>query len=101
MEEQQITKTIINIFNGSDKRDWDLVRSCFQYEVFLDYFSLSKKPGEKVKADDIIKGWSDFLPKFAFTHHMITNFEISCSKANATAFCKGNALHHLPDAEGG
>lgn len=101
MEEQLIINTIVNIFNGSDKQDWELVRNSFHYEVFLDYFSLSKKPGEKVKSDEIIKGWKDFLPKFKFTHHMITNFEITITGANAVAFCKGQALHLLPDAEGG
>ncbi|WP_018616286.1 nuclear transport factor 2 family protein [Segetibacter koreensis] len=101
MEEQIIIKTITNIFNGSDKQDWELVRNSFYHEVFLDYFSLSKKPGEKVKSDEIVKGWSEFLPKFSFTHHVITNFEITVAGANAVAFCKGHALHHLPDAEGG
>ncbi len=101
MEEQEIINTIVNIFNGSDKQDWELVRNSFHYKVFLDYFSLSKKPGEKLKPDEIIKGWSDFLPKFKFTHHVITNFEIIVTGTNASAFCKGQALHHLPDAEGG
>jgi hypothetical protein len=102
MEEQIIiTNIITNIFNGSDKQDWDVVRDSFHYEVFLDYFSLSKKPGEKVKADEIIKGWRDFLPKFKFSHHVLTNFEIKITGTNATAFCKGHALHHLPGSEGG
>ncbi len=101
MEEQIIINTITNIFNGSDKQNWELVRDSFHYEVFLDYFSLSKKPGEKLKSDEIIKGWRDFLPKFKFTHHVITNFEITVTETNAVAFCKGEALHHLPEAEGG
>lgn len=101
MEEQFIINTIINIFNGSDKHDWELVGDSFHYEVFLDYFSLSKQPGGKIKSNEIIKGWSDFLPKFKFTHHVITNFEINITGTNASAFCKGQALHHLPGAEGG
>lgn len=101
MEEQIIINTITNIFNGSDKHDWEFVRDSFRYEVFLDYFSLSKQPGGKIKSNEIIKGWSDFLPKFKFTHHVITNFEINITGTNASAFCKGQALHHLPGAEGG
>ena len=101
MEEQQIINTILNIFNGSDRQDWETVRDSFSYEVFLDYFSLSKKPGEKIKSDEIIKGWSAFLPKFKFTHHVITNFEVKVDVVSAEVFCKGQALHHLPDAEGG
>ena len=101
MEEQQIINTILSIFNGSDRQEWEAVRESFSYEVFLDYFSLSKKPGEKIKSDDIIKGWSEFLPRFKFTHHVITNFEVKVAGATAKAFCKGYALHHLPEAEGG
>ena len=101
MEELIIINTITDIFNGSDKHNWELVQNCFSYEVFLDYFSLNKKPGEKVKAAEITKGWSDFLPKFQFTHHVITNFEISLTETIASVFCKGSALHYLPDSEGG
>jgi hypothetical protein len=101
MEEQKIINIITNIFNGADKHDWELVSSSFHYEVFIDYFSLSKKPGEKLKSDEIIDGWRSFLPKFKFTHHLITNFEVAVTEANASAFCKGHAFHHLPDAEGG
>lgn len=101
MEEQSIINTVINIFNGSDKQDWDKVRNAFGFEVFLDYYSLNKKPGEKVKSDEIVKGWSSFLPRFQFTHHVITNFEVNWTDANADVFCKGSALHYLPGSEGG
>lgn len=101
MEEQIIINTITNIFNGSDKRDWEMVSNCFSYEVFIDYFSLSKKPGEKIKSAEIIKNWSDFLPGFQFTHHVVTNFEINITETNASVFCKGQALHYLPVDDGG
>ena len=101
MEEQLIINTIVNIFNGADKHDWELVSNSFHHEVFLDYFSLSKKPGEKIKSTEIINRWKDFLPQFKFTHHVITNFEVTVTAANASAFCKGQALHYLPGAEGG
>jgi len=101
MDEQEIINTIINIFNGSDKQDWDLVRNSFDFDVFIDYFSMSKVPGAKLKADEIIKNWRDFLPKFKFTHHIITNFEVATTAAAAEVFCKGYAMHHLPDAQGG
>ena len=101
MEEQLIINTIVNIFNGCDRHDWELVNNSFHYEVFLDYFSLSKKPGEKIKSTEIINRWKEFLPKFTFTHHVITNFEVTVTAANASAFCKGQALHHFPGAEGG
>lgn len=101
MEEQLIINTITDIFNGCDKHEWDRVENCFSYEVFLDYFSLNAQPGEKIKSGEIISRWSGFLTKFKFTHHVITNFEISVTEVSASAFCKGNALHCLPGAEGG
>jgi hypothetical protein len=101
MEEYAIMNTINGIFNGSDKRDWEQVQSSFSYEVFLDYFSLNKKPGEKLKSHDIVEGWKQFLPKFTFTNHVITNYEIAVTSVNAQVFCKGQALHHLTNAEGG
>jgi hypothetical protein len=96
-----ITNVITNIFNGADRQDWELVQNSFYFDVFLDYFSLSKQPGSKMKSSEIIKGWSDFLPKFNFTFHVVSNFQISTTEETASAFCKGSALHHLPDSEGG
>lgn len=101
MEELSIINAVTNIFNGADKHDWELVRNSFHHEVFLDYFSMSGQPGEKIKSSEIINRWSAFLPKFKFTFHTITNFEISVERTNASAFCKGQALHCLPGSEAG
>jgi hypothetical protein len=65
--EHLITKTVIAIFNGSDKHQWDVVRHSLADDVLLDYSSLSGHPAAQTKADDIIADWSDFLPKFTFT----------------------------------
>ena len=70
-------------------------------DVLLDYSSLSGHPAAQTKADDIIADWSDFLPKFKFTLHLISNLEINLQGGTATVFCKGEAVHHLPNAEGG
>lgn len=101
MEQHKIKKTIIRIFNSTDKRNWKAVLGCFADEVLLDYSSMNEQPATIQKATDIISSWSDFLPKFKFTLHTLTNFEIKVSENSATVFCKGQALHHLPDAEGG
>jgi hypothetical protein len=96
-----IEETITNIFNGSDKHNWEMVRNSFAEEVLLDYSSLSGQPAAIQKADDIVGAWKSFLPKFKFTLHLVTNFEIHTSGEKATTFCKGKAVHHLPGAEGG
>lgn len=99
--EHLITKTVIAVFNGSDKHQWETVRHSFADEVHLDYSSLSGQPAASVNADDIINAWSNFLPKFNFTLHLITNIEITLPGGNASVFCKGEALHFLSNAEGG
>ncbi|WP_428656898.1 nuclear transport factor 2 family protein [Runella sp.] len=99
--EQLITKNIIAIFNGSDKHQWETVRHSLADEVLLDYSSMSGQPAAPTKADDIIAAWSGFLPKFAFTLHFLSNFEIHIQGGIANVFCKGSAIHHLPNAEGG
>lgn len=101
MEEQHIIRTITDIFNGADRHDWDEVRDAFTDEVFLDYSSLNGQPGTTLSPADIITAWSHFLPRFRFTLHLLSNFEIDVSGHAAAAFCKGQALHHLPGASGG
>ncbi len=101
MEHFLIQQTIINIFNGSDRHDWQVVRESFADEVLMDYSSLSGQPAASLKADAIITAWKSFLPKFKFTLHLLTNFEIDVAESTARIFCKGQALHHLPGAEGG
>ncbi len=97
MEDQiEIMNTIVNIFNGSDRRNWNMVRECFHFEVFLDYFSLSKIPGSKVRSDEVIEGWTEFLSRFVITHHMVSNFEVELNGSLAKAFCKGQAFHYAP-----
>ncbi|MFN8345604.1 MAG: nuclear transport factor 2 family protein [Spirosomataceae bacterium] len=99
--ENLIKKTVIAVFNGSDKHQWDAVKHSFADEVQLDYSSLNGQPAAPVKVDDIITDRSHFLPKFKFTLHLITNIEIHLQGGKATVFCKGEALHCLPHAEGG
>ena len=101
MIEHLIKKNIIAIFNGSDKHQWEVVRHSFADEVLLDYSSLSGQPATQIKADDIVAAWSGFLPKFQFTLHFLSNFEIYIQGGTAAVFCKGHAVHHLPNAEGG
>lgn len=101
LNERLITQNIMAIFNGTDKRQWDRVRHSLADEVLLDYSSMSGQPAVQTKADDIIASWSGFLPKFAFTLHLLSNVEVHIQGGTATFFCKGEALHHLPNAEGG
>lgn len=79
MEENLIKATIIRIFNGSDRHEWDTVRNSFASQVLLDYSSLNGQPAASLKAEDIVTAWISFLPKFKFTLHLLSNFEIQIS----------------------
>ncbi|MDH7464304.1 nuclear transport factor 2 family protein [Chitinophagaceae bacterium 26-R-25] len=101
MDKDLIVQTIVNLFNGADKHDWEIVKNSFCENVLLDYSSLSGQPASTLSSTDIITSWKSFLPKFMFTLHMLSNFEVGIQGNKATAFCKGQAVHHLPNAEGG
>jgi len=104
MEQRSDREQIIDVVNGvamsADHRDWTAAQSYFMDEPFIDYSSLTGQPGSKVKAAELIKGWSAFLPKFKFTQHFISNHDVKI-KGN-TASCRSyvHAIHNLPYAEG-
>ncbi len=100
-EQQIIVQVVTSIFNNADKRQWNKVREHLHFEVYHDYFTLNKKPGEKIKAEAMVTGWSDYLPRFHFTHHVLTNFEVAQTKETAHVHCKGSGMHFLKAAEGG
>ncbi|HEX5553047.1 MAG TPA: nuclear transport factor 2 family protein [Chitinophagaceae bacterium] len=101
MEESIVEAVIIRIFNGTDSRQWEMVRNNFADEVLVDYTSVNGRPASVIKADELIESWRAFLPKFKFTFHRQSNFQFEFSEKGCNVFCKGDALHHLPGAEGG
>ncbi|MBI5748694.1 MAG: hypothetical protein HZA00_06160 [Nitrospinae bacterium] len=64
MENISGREQVIDVVNGVvisvDRRDWKTCRSYFIDEPFIDYSSLNGQAGSKVKADKLVKGWSDF-----------------------------------------
>jgi fermentation-respiration switch protein FrsA (DUF1100 family) len=105
MESKPDREQIIDVVNGvamcADRREWVACRTYFVDEPFIDYRSLSGQPGSKVKADDLIKSWSAFLPRFKFTQHFMTNHEVKVTADAATCRSYVHAIHFLPYAEGG
>src|SRR4051794_589116 len=97
----QIISTVQGVFNSTDKRDWETCRSYFAEKPFIDFSSLNGIAGSVVRADDLIKGWESFLPKFKSTQHMLSNFEVNINEENANVFFYGHAIHHLPHSKGG
>ncbi len=100
-DHQQIVDVVNRVAMSADRHEWAACQSCFIDEPFIDYSSLSGQPGSNVKASDLIKAWSAFLPKFKFTQHFITNHEIAISDNTAHGRAYVHAIHCLPYAEGG
>jgi hypothetical protein len=105
MESKGDRELIIESVNGvamcADRHQWAACRFYFVDEPFIDYSSLSGQQGSKVKADDLIKGWSSFLPRFKFTQHFMTNHDVKVTGDAAICRSYVHAIHFLPYAEGG
>src|SRR4030067_252471 len=105
MEYKPAREQIVDVVNGVvisvDRSEWETCKSYFIDEPFIDYSSLSGQPGSKVKAVELVKGWSDFLSKLKFTQHFITNHDVKINGNTATCYSYVRGIHSLPYAEGG
>lgn len=100
LAEQQtvISTAITDIAAGADRHDWTRVRDAFADTVTTDYTSLWGGDPVTQPADELVAGWSAFLPGFDATHHMVTNHTItSLSDTSATAQADFTATHRLND----
>jgi len=98
---EQIISTLQNVFTSADRRDWQKCRGSFVEKTFVDFSSLNGVPGAVISADELIKNWEGFLPRFKSTQHMVTNFEIEIHGEKADANFYGHAIHYLPHSKGG
>lgn len=97
-DQAQINRTITDIAAGADRHDWERVRSAFADTVTSDYTSLWGGEPVTQPADELVAGWSGFLPGFDSTHHMVTNHSIvSMSDDNAVAQADFTATHRIGD----
>ncbi len=105
MESKGDRELIIESVNGvamcADRHQWAACHFYFVDEPFIDCSSLSGQQGSKVKADDLIKGWSSFLPRFKFTQHFMTNHDVKVTGDAAICRSYVHAIHFLLYAEGG
>lgn len=91
-----ILDTITDIAAGADRHQWDRVRHAFADEVKLDYTSLWGGEAAIQQADAVIEQWSDFLPGFDETLHLITNPTIIAIRgATAMAEADFQATHRI------
>lgn len=97
-EQTEISRSITDIAAGADRHDWERVRGAFADTVTSDYTSLWGGDPVTQPANELVAGWSGFLPGFDSTHHMVTNHSItSIDGANAVAEADFTATHRIGD----
>ena len=69
----ELVRLTTDIAAGADRHEWDRVRSAMTDEVTTDYTRLFGDEPVTQPADELVKGWANFLPGFETTQHMITN----------------------------
>ncbi len=94
----EITRSITDIAAGADRGDWDRVRGAFAETVTTDYTSLWGGDPATQPADELVGGWSNCLPGFDSTHHMVTNHAITpVGETFAIAEADFTATHRVQD----
>lgn len=92
----QIVRALTDIAAGADRHDWDRVRSAMADEITTDYTSLFGGEPVTQPSQDLVKGWSAFLPGFDSTHHMVTNHTLTGLDGDtAMAESEFTATHRL------
>src|SRR6056297_398395 len=71
-----------NYAEGLDSKNWDLVRSCFASEFFIDYGAISAASGDPSvvrKLEDWMQHLQAVINSFDVTRHTITNHRVVIS----------------------
>lgn len=96
-----IIAAINEIGSAADCHAWTSVREQFADAVFVDYTSLTGGQPSLISADELVAGWTAFLPRFTSTRHTITGHQVAIHDDAATSVSQFEAVHHLDDAAGG
>ncbi len=91
---------VVQLFNATDKGQWESVRSLFHEKVRLDYSSMNGNPATELTPGQIVEAWQGILPGFESTHHQIGNIQATTEGKSAHVFCYGTASHYLTDEKG-
>jgi hypothetical protein len=99
-ERGEIVETIVNLFVGTDDRDWTRVRHCFAPHVHFDMTSLAGGKPATLTPEQIVTGWAEGLKDVQSIHHQAGNFLVTLNGDEADAFCYATAYHYRPDPSG-
>jgi fermentation-respiration switch protein FrsA (DUF1100 family)/ketosteroid isomerase-like protein len=71
----EIETLLTTLFEATDARDWDTVRSLFADSVRMDYSDLGAEPATQTP-DEVVAGWRSMLPGFERTVHHVHNLAV-------------------------
>ncbi|HEX8545869.1 MAG TPA: nuclear transport factor 2 family protein [Cytophagaceae bacterium] len=94
---EEIEKSILDIFEGADERNWTKVRNAMTEKVLLDYTTMTGGEPALLSPDDITGAWANFLPGFDKTKHNLTNFKVTIGDKLTTITFDGKADHFIKD----
>jgi hypothetical protein len=94
---EEIKKSVLDIFEGADERNWERVKNAMAEKVLLDYTSMTGGEPASLSPDAITTAWSNFLPGFDKTKHNLINFKITPSEELMTITFDGKADHFIDD----
>ena len=90
---QEIRNLLNSYCHGIDRRDWDLVRSCFGEDHEHSHQSFQGN------LDEFVSFAKSFQTEVATSHHSITNAKIQISEDGKSAHCDSNFIaFHMIEA---
>ena len=94
--QENIAALITRLFVSTDRRDWAVVRGCFDDPVLFDMTSVAGGAPATLTPEQITRGWDAGLQPIEQVHHQIGNVTIDVGRAGAkaTATCYGIAYHY-------
>jgi len=98
--EEKIEEQITKLFVYTDEHRWDDVKALFAGQVWLDYSSFTGIEAATMTPEQLIDGWSGFLPGFKSTHHQVSNYLVDIDDRRARLTCYGTASHYFPTESG-
>ena len=101
VEKDRIHDVVNRLFICTDRRDWPSVTQCFADRVLFDMTSMAGGEPATMTPREIAAGWEQGLRGLAAIHHQAGNYLVKVTGDEASVFCYGIALHHLPGSPGG
>ncbi len=95
MTKEMIVQTVNQMAFAADSRDWNLCRSQFADEVFVDYTSMAGGEPATIPADTLIGSWAGLLPGFTATQHLLGSHVVDVQGNTAECDAHFQATHIL------